>query len=43
MSRFAIRFPYLVIVICLITCVVGVTSVVKMPVDYRIGFFDRIF
>ncbi|MBS0422114.1 MAG: efflux RND transporter permease subunit [Proteobacteria bacterium] len=33
MSRFAIRFPYLVIVICLITCVVGVTSVVKMPVD----------
>lgn len=33
MSRFAIRYPYLVIVICLITCVVGVTSVVKMPVD----------
>src|SRR5579859_4786595 len=33
MSRFAIRFPYLVIVICLITCVVGVTSLVKMPVD----------
>jgi multidrug efflux pump subunit AcrB len=33
MSRFAIRFPYLIIVICLITCVVGVTSVVKMPVD----------
>jgi len=32
-SRFAIRFPYLIIVICLITCVVGVTSVVKMPVD----------
>ena len=33
MSRFAIRYPYLIIVICLITCVVGVTSVVKMPVD----------
>jgi len=33
MSRFAIRFPYLVIVICLITCVVGVTSLVRMPVD----------
>lgn len=33
MSRFAIRYPYLVIVICLITCVVGMTSVVKMPVD----------
>src|SRR5271167_2899456 len=33
MSRFAIRFPYLIIVICLITCVVGITSLVRMPVD----------
>ncbi len=33
MSRFAIRYPYLIIVICLIVCVVGVTSVVRMPVD----------
>jgi hydrophobic/amphiphilic exporter-1 (mainly G- bacteria), HAE1 family len=33
MSRFALRFPYLIIVICLITCVVGTTSVVRMPVD----------
>jgi HAE1 family hydrophobic/amphiphilic exporter-1 len=33
MSRFALRFPYLIIVICLITCVVGVTSLMKMPVD----------
>src|SRR5580693_1512395 len=33
MSRFALRFPYLIIVICLITCVVGVTSVTEMPVD----------
>ncbi|HEY6926132.1 MAG TPA: efflux RND transporter permease subunit, partial [Steroidobacteraceae bacterium] len=33
MSKFALRFPYLIIVICLITCVVGVTSVVRMPVD----------
>jgi HAE1 family hydrophobic/amphiphilic exporter-1 len=33
MSRFAIRLPYLIIVICLITCVVGVTSLVRMPVD----------
>ena len=33
MSKFALRFPYLVIVICLITCVVGITSVVRMPVD----------
>ena len=33
MSRFAVRYPYLIIVICLITCVVGVTSLVRMPVD----------
>jgi hypothetical protein len=26
-------YPYLIIVICLITCVVGVTSLVRMPVD----------
>src|SRR6202040_3129442 len=33
MSRFALRYPYFVIVACLITCVVGVTSLVRMPVD----------
>jgi multidrug efflux pump subunit AcrB len=33
MSRFAIKYPYLIIVICLVTCVVGVTSVWRMPVD----------
>ena len=33
MSRFALRFPYFIIVLCLITCVVGITSVVRMPVD----------
>ena len=33
MSRFAIRYPYLIIVLCLVTCVVGVTSLVQMPVD----------
>jgi len=33
MSRFAIRYPYLIIVICLITCVVGVVSLIRMPVD----------
>ena len=33
MSRFALRYPYLILVLCLIVCVVGVTSVVKMPVD----------
>jgi multidrug efflux pump subunit AcrB len=32
-SRFSIRYPYLIIVICLIVCVVGVTSLVRMPVD----------
>src|SRR3984957_1932376 len=33
MSRFSIRYSFLVIVTCLILCVVGVTSMVKMPVD----------
>ena len=33
MSRFAIRFPYLIIVICLMVCVVGVSSLEQMPVD----------
>src|SRR5271166_4837890 len=33
MSRFSIRYPYLIIVICLIVGVVGVSSVVRMPVD----------
>ena len=33
MSRFSIRYPYLIIVLCLITCVVGVTTLVRMPVD----------
>ena len=33
MSRLAIRYPYLVIVTCLIVCVVGVTCLVRMPVD----------
>jgi len=33
MSRFALRYPHLILVICLIVCVVGVTSLVRMPVD----------
>ena len=33
MSRFAIRFPYFIIVSCLMTAVVGITSLVRMPVD----------
>ena len=33
MSRFSIRNPYLIVVICLIVIVIGLTSVVRMPVD----------
>jgi multidrug efflux pump subunit AcrB len=33
MSRFALRYPYLILVLCLVTCVVGVTSLMRMPVD----------
>ena len=33
MSRFAIRNPYFIIVVCLIIGVVGVTSLLRMPVD----------
>src|ERR1700691_3696446 len=33
MPSFAIRHPYLLIVFCLVVCVLGITSVVQMPVD----------
>jgi multidrug efflux pump subunit AcrB len=33
MSRFAIRNPYFIVVICLIVMVVGATSLLRMPVD----------
>ncbi len=33
MSRFALRNPYFIVVICLMIAVVGVTSLVRMPVD----------
>ena len=33
MSRFSIRNPYFVIVVCLALMVIGVTSLVRMPVD----------
>src|ERR1700728_4883033 len=33
MSRFSIRYPFFIVVVCLITCVVGVTSLLRMPVD----------
>jgi multidrug efflux pump subunit AcrB len=33
MSRFSIANPYFIVVVCLIIAVVGVTSLVRMPVD----------
>jgi len=33
MPSFSIRHPYLIIVFCLFACVLGVTSMVQMPVD----------
>ena len=33
MSRFAIKNPYFIVVICLIIAVVGATSLLRMPVD----------
>src|SRR5947207_750724 len=33
MSRFSLRYPFFIIVICLISCVVGMTSRLRMPVD----------
>ena len=33
MTRFALKYPFLIIVLCLITTVVGVTSLLRMPVD----------
>jgi multidrug efflux pump subunit AcrB len=33
MSRFAIKNPYFIVVICLVIAVVGVSSLIRMPVD----------
>src|ERR1700733_12624560 len=33
MSRFSLRYPYFVVVACLMVCVVGLTTIVRMPVD----------
>src|ERR1700758_1433934 len=33
MTRFSIRNPYFIIVVCLVLTVIGVTSLVRMPVD----------
>src|SRR3954471_20788283 len=33
MAGFAIRTPYLIVVLCLVIAVVGITSVARMPID----------
>ena len=33
MPRFALNYPFFVIMLCLVIAVVGVTTVVRMPVD----------
>src|SRR5450631_4950054 len=33
MSRFALRYPFFIIMLCLVIAVVGVTTVARMPVD----------
>jgi multidrug efflux pump subunit AcrB len=33
MPKFAIRFPYFIIVLCLMVCILGITSIARMPVD----------
>lgn len=33
MPRFALAYPYFIIMVCLVVAVVGVTTVVRMPVD----------
>jgi multidrug efflux pump subunit AcrB len=33
MSRFAIKTPYLIVVLCLVTILVGIVSITRMPVD----------
>jgi hydrophobic/amphiphilic exporter-1 (mainly G- bacteria), HAE1 family len=33
MASFSIRHPYFILVLCLFVCVLGLTSVVRMPVD----------
>src|ERR1700753_3798783 len=33
MPRFALRYPYFVVVLCLMVVVIGINSLVRMPVD----------
>ena len=33
MPRFSIRNPYFIVVLCLAVCIIGITSLARMPVD----------
>ncbi len=33
MPRFAIKYPYFIVVLCLVITIVGTTTLVRMPVD----------
>jgi len=33
MSRFAIKYPFLIIVACLVIAIIGTVTLVRMPVD----------
>src|SRR3984893_8993880 len=33
MPRFAIKYPYFIVVLCLVIVIVGTTTLVRMPVD----------
>ena len=33
MPKFALAYPYFIIMLCLVVAVVGITTVVRMPVD----------
>jgi len=33
MTRFSLSYPYLIIVLCLVVCVVGISRLIRMPVD----------
>ena len=33
MPKFALAYPYFIIMLCLVVAVVGVTTMVRMPVD----------
>src|SRR5882757_2246660 len=33
MSRFALRYPYMILVACLMVCVIGLTALFRLPVD----------